>query len=312
MIDREFPPLPEQYAALRSGAGIVELVGWSSVTLTGADRHTFLHNFCTNDVKRLTPGSNCEAFITNVKGKIVGHGLVTCREEELVIFGSPGQGARLVEHFDRYIIREDVKLRDTSEERAYLLATVVKSISDLGFRISDYIEWNLLATEFCGLLETAPAGLAGLRESLVGRGAVDCSMSTFDVLRIEGGTPLYGIDFDERNLPQEVGRDAHAISFTKGCYLGQETVARIDAMGHVNQRLAGVRFLGGDVPAAGAELTESGSPAGRITSATRSLRLDAPLALAMLRRGHDAIGTQLESSYGPCEVIALPLMTTSA
>ena len=71
----------DQYHALRTGCGTVELTDWSSVTLTGADRQTFLNNFCTNDVKRLSPGDPCEAFLTNVKGKILGHGLVTCRED---------------------------------------------------------------------------------------------------------------------------------------------------------------------------------------------------------------------------------------
>src|SRR3990172_7003946 len=100
----------QQYQALRNGGAMVELTGWSSVTLTGADRQTFLHNFCTNDVKRLVPGTSCEAFITNVKGKIVGHGLITCRDNELVVIGAPNQGSELVAHLDRYVIREDVGL----------------------------------------------------------------------------------------------------------------------------------------------------------------------------------------------------------
>ena len=91
------------------------------MTLTGADRQTFLNNFCTNDVKRLAPGDSCEAFFTNVKGKILGHGLVTCRDDELVFITVPGQAAKLIEHLDRYVIREDVQLRDTTAERAYLL-----------------------------------------------------------------------------------------------------------------------------------------------------------------------------------------------
>ena len=87
-------------------------------------------------------------------------------------------------------------------------------------------------------------------------------MPAFHALRIEAGTPLFGVDFDDRNFPQEVGRNEQAISFTKGCYLGQETVARIDALGHVNQQLAGVRFAGTNVPDAGSELTHAGKTAG--------------------------------------------------
>src|SRR5215211_4400276 len=91
-----------EYQALRNGLAVVELTGWSSISVTGADRQTFLHNFCTNEVKRLVPGASCEAFFTNVKGKVVGHGVLCCRDEEVVFVGSPGQGPRLVEHLDRY------------------------------------------------------------------------------------------------------------------------------------------------------------------------------------------------------------------
>ena len=86
---------------------------------------------------------------------------------------------------------------------------------------------------------------------------------------------MFGVDFDDRNFPQEVGRNEQAISFTKGCYLGQETVARIDALGHVNQRLAGVRFAGTNVPDAGNELTYAGKTAGQVTSAKFSPQLQA-------------------------------------
>ncbi len=91
--DSNFPL--DQYHALRTGFGIFPLQDWSSVTLTGADRQAFFNNFCTNDVKRLEPGEHCEAFITNVKGKVLGHGLVDCRQEELVFITVPDQAAPL-------------------------------------------------------------------------------------------------------------------------------------------------------------------------------------------------------------------------
>jgi folate-binding protein YgfZ len=292
--------------ALRTGCGVVPLTGWSSVTLTGADRQKFLHNFCTNDIKRLQPGEHCEAFITNVKGKITGHGLVVCRPNALVYLTVPGQAAKVIEHLDRYIIREDVHLIDTSEGRTFFLISGGDSISvpaDLG----DWIRWRILEVEVCGLLEVATADFDSTIAQLKEAGGVLCSTAAFDAVRIESGMPLYGVDFNEDNLPQEVGRDDQAISFTKGCYLGQETVARIDALGHVNQQIAGVRFAGTNVPAVGSELTLGGNAIGRVTSATLSPKLNAPLALAMVKRSASALGTQLESAAGPCEVVELPL-----
>jgi folate-binding protein YgfZ len=143
---------------------------------------------------------------------------------------------------------------------------------------------------------------------LVAKRFVLAGPQAFETARIESGMPRYGVDFNEENLPQEVGRDREAISFTKGCYLGQETVARIDALGHVNQRLAGVRFFGSGVPSGGTELAREGRIVGSVTSAAFSPKLDAPLALAMVRREANSPGTRLSSAAGECEVVALPVV----
>jgi len=292
----------EQYAPLRDGRGFVELAGWSSVTLTGSDRQVLFNNFCTNDVKRLAPGESCEAFITNVKGKILGHGLVSCRQRELVFVTVPRQAPALVAHLERYVIREDVQIRDSTAERAYLLLTDAPPAID-----ANWIPWPILANERGGLLECPPGELTSVRQALVGTGWMECDDAAFQTLRIEAGLPLYGIDFDAENFPQEVGRNEQAISFTKGCYLGQETVARLDALGHVNQQLTGVRIAGPEIPAAGTELTADGKPVGRVTSASFSPKLAAPLALAMVRRQWLAPGTRLAAAAGECEVVAVPV-----
>ncbi len=293
----------QQYDALRSGRAIVELADWSSVTLTGKDRQSFLNNFCTNDVKRLAAGDSCEAFFTNVKGKILGHGLVTCRQAELVIIGVPGQAATLIEHLDRYLIREDVQLRDTTAERNYLLLT--------GGRSPRSFSWNLIGGRAAGVAELAPRELASHLSALRDQGFVVAGPIAFTAARIEDGVPLFGVDFDEQNFPQEVGRDREAVSFTKGCYLGQETVARIDALGHVNQKIAGVQFFGDEVPTAGTDLSLANKKVGRVTSAAFSPKLKAPLALAILRREANAAGTRLESPLGECEVVRLPVLATA-
>lgn len=301
------PDFPlDQYHALRAGFGYVELTRWSSVTLTGADRQSFLNNFCTNDVKQLQPGEHCEAFVANVKGKILAQVLVHARAEELVLITMPGQAERIVAHLDRYVIREDVQLRDTTAERCYALIAGGEGAGP-GLTHNAWIRWHLLHTAVCGLLEATPASLPTILAELANSGAVACTGQAFDALRIESGMPLFGRDFDEENLPQEVGRDELAISFTKGCYLGQETVARIDALGHVNRGIAGVRFAGDAVPTAKLELTHGDKSAGHVTSTSYSPELAAPLALAMLRRQSQSPGTQLDSAFGPCEVVDLPI-----
>lgn len=295
----------DEYDALRTGRGFVELAGWTSVAITGGDRQKFLNGFCTNNIVQLVPGQGCEAFITNVKGKVLGHGLVDCRENELVFITVPGQAATLVEHLDRYVIREDVQLRDTTGERAYFLAGPnLAAIEAAGSR---WLDWKILGRRAGGVVEVAATNTTRLREALNAQHFTPCGIAAFEALRIEAGTPLFEIDFNSENLPQEVARNDAAISFTKGCYLGQETVARIDALGHVNQELRGVRFDATELPAIGTALTRGGEPAGHVTSVTFSPALETPLALAMLRRAFLAPGTKLDSPLGTCEVVRLPL-----
>jgi folate-binding protein YgfZ len=305
MKSNDAAALRERYEAFQSARGVVELKNWSSVALTGVDRQAFLHNFCTNDVKRLSPGERCEAFFTNVKGKIFGHGLVTCRETELVVIGEPGQATSLIAHLDRYILREDVQLHDETNARCYLLVDGRKFSAD-SFGTAVHIDnWYEVPGRAFHVIETSAADVRDVKDKLVAGGLVICD-EVFEIARIEARIPLFGVDFDERNLPQEVGRSDQAISFTKGCYLGQETVARIDALGHVNQQLVGVRFTGDVVPEKGCELVHAGKTAGHVSSAAFSPKLDAPLALAMVRREQSHVGTRLDSRVGPCEVVALP------
>lgn len=304
MSSNERPSLDHEYLMLKAGRAIAELGNWSSISVTGADRRTFLHNFCTNDVKRLAPGTSCEAFFTNVKGKIIGHGLIACRDNELVIIGVPGQNEAIVQHLDRYVIREDVQLRDLTGERCYFLVTGERPTG----AESKLVFWDLIGRSDSALVEVEAGKVENVIAELVGKGFQTVSPQAFDVLRMEAGMPFFGIDFNTENLPQEVGRDAEAISFNKGCYLGQETVARIDALGHVNQKVVGIRFFAEDVPNRGTELTLASKSVGAVTSAAFSLKLRAPLALAMVRREANSVGTRLTSTAGDCEVVALPIV----
>ena len=303
MSSSEISSFDREYEALKTGRAVVELADWSSISVTGADRQRFLNSFCTNDVKRLVPGSSCEAFITNVKGKIVGHGLLHCRDAEMVFFGVPNQAPRLIAHLDRYIIREDVQLRDTTGERSYLLIAGGVPARKLNASMS----WDIVGRGDLKIFEVDPSHVSDVLRVLLAEGFVVVGPQAFEAVRIEAGMTWYGVDFNEENLPQEVGRDSQAISFVKGCYLGQETVARIDALGHVNQLLVAVRFSGRDVPEVGTALAREGRTVGSVTSATFSPKLNAPIALAMVRREANSPGTRLMSAIGECEVIVLPL-----
>jgi folate-binding protein YgfZ len=279
------PELLAQYEALTRGAGVVDVSDRTKLELRGADRVKFLNSFCTNDIKRLQPDESCEAFICNVKGHVLAHIQVFCRDDALWLDTVPGQAERLAAHLDRYLIREDVQIVDRTAD---FVAFIVTGEQADGFKIG-----------------VAPnARLVWLEKGNIPSGS-PCRREALEIVRIEQGYPWFGIDVSEENLPQEVDRNQQAISFTKGCYLGQETVARIDALGHVNKTLCQVAFTGQMVPPVGTGLSSGDKVVGHVTSAVWSPKHKAPLALAYVRRGSNDAGTKLSSSAGDATVVAL-------
>jgi len=318
------------YQSVVAGCGVADLSKRSRVWLTGADRVQFLNGFCTNDIKRLTIGEGCEAFLTNHQGKTVGHSLVRCQQgDALVLDSAPQQAAQIIQHLDRFVISDRVEFADRTSATGELLVAGKQTPRVLSAAVQGPLParpWQHALQTIGGLSVVVQkvdyAGddsyfvtmkaeeLAAVQAALIAAGAVFCDAAVAEVLRIEAGFPLFGTDITEENLPQEISRNQQAISFTKGCYLGQETVARIDALGHVNRLLVRVKTASAEVPAPGLELTIAGKAAGHVTSACWSPRLGQPVAFALLRRAHANLGTRLEFAHGSAEVVSLPLASS--
>lgn len=315
-----------QYEALVGGAGLVDLSERTRIELTGADRAKFLHNLCTNEVRKLPAGAGCEAFLCDARGHVLFHVFILCRAESLALETMPGEESRLLGHLDRYLIREQVVLTPRTEETCELLVAGPQAAEVLAKLAAGALPDERLANAEIAIVGCPtlvirtelirPGGYLviadrakepELRQALSAAGARPCEFEALDAARIEAGFPWYGVDITAENLPQEVGRDPLAISFVKGCYIGQETVARIDALGHVNKQLVGVKFAGSDAPPPGAELKAAEQVVGEVTSARYSPRLQAPLALAYVRRGHHEPGSKLDSAFGAAEVVKLPV-----
>jgi hypothetical protein len=326
--------LVAEYRAARESAVWADFSDRTKLEVRGRDRARFLHNFCTNDIKRLKPGQGCEAFVTTAQGKIVAHLRVYCEPESLWLDTVPAMAEPLIRHFDRYIIADQVELLDRTASLHQWIVT--------GPRAADLLAATAAGTPLPnGDLVHAEVQLAGVPSrvrgsSLLGDGGFDIlcdagsslavrtafersglraiGAETMAVLRIEAGTPQAGVDIDDTNLPQEVGRDRQAISFTKGCYLGQETVARIDAHGHVNRRLVGLVFPSCQAMAPrGSVLLAAGKEVGNVTSCAISPGLGSTIGLGYVRRGHEAPETPLECLVGgrtvAAVVAALPLVS---
>lgn len=319
------------YRTTIDSAGAADMGPRTQIEMSGRDRATLLHGLCTNDIKRLAPGRGCEAFLTNVQGKVAGYVYVFCCDESIVLETSPGQAEKIIGGIERYIVREKVTMRDRSSDWPELLlagpqaeALVSRSFQvELPSEMFSHreIRWRdreisirrvPFVSPHCFLISGDASCLPELWSEFDKAGIAQCNADTLETLRVESGSPLFGRDISEANLPQEIGRTATSISFRKGCYLGQETVARLDAMGHVNRQLMGLRFPGPDAPPAGTELKVEDKVAAHITSIVWSPQLQAPLALAFVRRGFDSPGATLQSDYGTCEVLALPLLAFNA
>jgi folate-binding protein YgfZ len=250
--------------------------------VTGADRVEFLHGQCTNDIKCLTVGDNCYAAFLNAKGKLRGEGHILCLSDAFLLETSPGMARSL----EKFIITEDVRIEDMS--------------AALG-------EWVVIGLDTMSLpadAVTFPHPL-GLGVVSAGRMKESIDADGWELLRIEAGVPLWGVDMDENTIPNEAGLERRAIRYDKGCYIGQETIARIKTYGHVNRRLVQIGLAGQSVPRRGDRIVADGREAGQVTSAVFSSRLGKPLALGYVRGELATIGARLQCNNETAEVLRI-------
>ena len=275
--------LLEQFELLKKGSAFVRLES-TVIEISGDDRQTFLHNFCTNEIKGLETGQACEAFVLNGKGKTIAHVHVLNVGDKLLLHGVSGIGQVLMEHLDKYIIREDVQLADVSADRKVTFTPGQSELTNnavAASKESGQVEANVELAGF-GNLVISDAEMQG----------TEVPVAALEMLRVEKRTPKFGCDIDDSNLPQELLRDNKAISFNKGCYLGQETVARIDAMGKVNRVLVAIE-MSDELPA-GSELIAGDKAMGKTTSVAWSTSKDCWTGLAIVRRPNEVAGSVLK------------------
>jgi folate-binding protein YgfZ len=322
-----------EYDSARQHAALFDISHHGKLQASGADAAAFLHNLCTNDVKSLLPGSGCEAFLTTAQAKIAAFVVIYrgLRQDEagFSVDAGPGMGTRVFQHLDRYLISERVELSDRTHDFAqmHLAGLQARAVLErtLGHKLPELVELQhttgTLAGRDCLLCRRQPLGLPGydvlcdrdhgpaVWQALVAAGARPAGLEAYDLLRIEAGTPVYLVDIDDTNLPQEVARVQRTISFTKGCYIGQETVARIRTYGHVNRLLVGLKLAQENVHISD-QLFHADKEVGRITSTVVSPTLKQRIALAYVRRGSHEPGTVLEvaaeGGRRSAEVVSLP------
>jgi folate-binding protein YgfZ len=328
-----------EYEAVRGGgAGLFNLSTRGRIEVSGAEAVQFLNGMLTNDVERFEEGTWKHAAFPNPQGRLLASTRILKRDGALLFDLDATTYPTILKHLERFTLAGDFRVRDLTSETALL--------SVQGVRASEFVNATLGADAAAvarGRVTRAPfgagevlvirathtgedgfdlfvdaSGAESLWDALVTAGARPVGFEAWEVLRVEAGVPRYGVDASDANVVLEVVDEAETVSYTKGCYAGQEIIARIHWRGHVAKRLAGVVLEGDAEPPADARLRDSaeGREAGRITSSVFSPRLRARVALALVKYDFLAPGTELKVFSGETEVCAarvaeLPLVRGS-
>ncbi|MBI5630144.1 MAG: aminomethyl transferase family protein [Elusimicrobia bacterium] len=284
----------------------------SKLVLKGPDRKKFLQGLTTNDILALKPLMGQRSCLLSPKGKLQADFALYDLGEELLILCWPKAGENFKGVLSKMILLSQSCLEDAGSRFGLLhlagpgafsiCAQLFKGISSFEPYQAQTVQWGgekvlllsypILSPE--GVLVLAEAGKAApLSTALLGAGFQDVGWEALNVLRVERGVPLFGLDMDEDTIPLEARLD-EAISFTKGCYMGQETISRIHHMGHVNRILVRIKLSENSLPPGGSPVLSADKEIGRTASAVFSPRHQAPLTLAMIRVGESRPGTRVD------------------
>jgi folate-binding protein YgfZ len=281
-----------EYAAITEACGLLDRSERGKLTLRGAEAKSFLQGQVSNDVESLTPGTGCYATFLTPKGKMLGDLRILDTGDELLLDTERIALQELFNMIRRFSIGYAVELSKRTLEVGQLSLIGPESSSvcgiDLGARehrhVTDQvggIAVRAVRTDLGVDLFCEAGDVEALSATLTDAGAVGVSEAVAEVVRVERGRPRYGVDLDDTVIPQEAGLNDRAVSFTKGCYVGQETVARLFYRGKPNRQLRGLRL---SLPAAsGTEIDFGGRSVGRLGSVAESPSLGV-IALALVRR----------------------------
>ena len=306
-VPKRFTSLDEEYAALGHEAGLLDLSVQGVVELRGRDRSRFLHGMVTNDIRSLSPGQGCYALMLTPQGRILTDMRVLCLEEALMLLVDADLVEKDLALLRRYIIADQVEVIDRSADLAVLSLQGPRAAEVIAglFRGTSppeapfehrLIQVGNLPVRCARVRRTASGGYdlivpesrsVDLWNLLLQAGNPvglrPVGLEAWNVRRLEAGIPWYGVDMDEARIPLETGLE-EAISYSKGCYIGQEVVARATFRGHVNRKLTGL-LLSSEEPARGGDkIFRKGQEVGWVTDSAYSPGLRRAIALAYVRK----------------------------
>ena len=328
VVPARFTDPVEEHQAVRAAAGLFDFSFRAMFALTGRDAQKFLHRIVSNDIKRLTTGRGAYTTLLNPQGQILADLRVYAAEDRLLVDTDADLRAKAIGILRRYIIGDQVQVEPLETCALAFEGPQATGLLEktLHVDLPAMEEFDHFATNYAGFpvrvvrmgntgeegyeVWVGPKGTMGLWGAACGQapsyGMLPCGTEALESLRIEAGIPRYGAELGEDTLPLEADL-MNALSFNKGCYIGQEIVERARSRGHVNWKLAGLVIESAQPPVPDEKLTLEGKEVAEITSACVSPTLQKTIALAYVRKEHVDPGTRLQTTSGTtAEVAALP------
>jgi folate-binding protein YgfZ len=336
--------LQDEYRVIQEGAALVAAAPRARIAVSGKDRASYLHGLLTNDILALQPGSGCYAAWLTPQGRMVTD-MHVLEGGDMILLDVPAALRELVlQRLDQFLFAEDVQLGDVTDalrsvtvhgpRAAEVVGSVIARTEGRAHEnLEAWPQYRNARADFTGTpvviaridqlgvpgftLYVDAAREADLIAALETAGAVRVGDAAVDAARIEAGYPIFGVDMDDDIIPLEAGIEPRAISFTKGCYVGQEVIIRVlhRGGGRVARRLVGLRLQNGDVPARGTRVHAGDRDVGFVTSGAQSPRLGT-ISLAYVHRDFVTPGTSLEigseGSRTAATVSALPFDAEAA
>jgi len=311
-----------EYWAIRKDAGVADISHLGLLQVTGKDRVSFLNALLPSELSKLDSGAGVHSALLNNKARVLADLHLYAREEDLVIDTGDSPGAKVKETLDQFIITEDAKIKDVARQFVHVTLQGPRSADHLKDLLGvTFLEKKPLQHRMLGptmIIERDRSGQTGydliipldeaeaVWQNFLLNGITPVGQDALEIFRLEAGNPRYGIDLDENNIVLEAGYK-DTISYNKGCYLGQETVARATHIGRVNKNLVQFQADSGQTPAPRSRMSLDGKEAGYVTSAAFSPGLKAIVGLGYAQRDFAKPGTKLtiDSDKGPLPTIIL-------
>lgn len=320
-----------EFTSILNACAAYDLGFRARLSLTGNDRTRWLNGMVTNNIRDLAAGHGLYAFLLNPQGRILGDMFVFNEGDKLLVETDRSQVEKIVATFDHYIIMDDVEVRNLSDNLTALGIAGPNSravLTAAGIQLSDLrpLQAQTLQCDCdCGCLECtvvrgedpnyesyeiwlAPNYVYPTWRALLNASAVPAGTEALEMHRVFSGIPLYGKDIRERDLPQET-EQARALSFNKGCYVGQEIVERIRSRGNVHRKFTGFVAAGSEIIAPGTKVVSDGKEVGEITSSAvvPLSGVDQVIALGYIRRELSAPGREVKIGDARASVAQLPI-----